>query len=93
MPTYDMSHKLQNCRQRFCAEALGCSGLKSPHIVPFIGVYSTLEHPMALVFEFKDHQDLEVYLENAKGPGRERELVRFHVHIHHSSCQRLEASC
>lgn len=80
-------------RQRFCAEALGCSRLKGPHIVPFIGVYSTPNHPMALVFELMDHQDLKVYLENLKGPESEPKLVRFHIHIRRSSYQRLEASC
>ena len=47
---------------------------------------------MALVFEFMDHQDLKVYLENIEGPRREHELVRFLIHIHRSSHQRLGAS-
>ena len=44
--------------------------------MPFIGVYSTLEYPMALVFEFMDRLNLREYLRNNKDVGR-RELVRF----------------
>lgn len=42
----------------------------------FIGVYSTLEHPFALVFEFMEHRNLREYLRNNHDVGR-RELVRF----------------
>lgn len=38
--------------------------------MPFIGIYSSPEHPSALIFEFMDHLDLGVYLRNNKDVGR-----------------------
>lgn len=45
--------------------------------MPFLGVYSTPEHPLALVFEFMDHSNLREYLRNNRGVGR-LELVHSH---------------
>ena len=48
--------------------------------VPFIGVYSTREHPFALVFKFMDRQNLREYL----GDNQDIErlgLVCFHHQI------------
>ena len=100
LPTYVVSGTclwcviclLKDHLQKFYKEVLACSRLKGQRIVPFIGVYSTLKHPLALVFEFMDHLNLGEYLRNSKDV-RRRELVCFHRRIHHSSRQRLEASC
>ena len=70
--------------QRFYEEALACSRLKDRNIVPFIGVYSTPKHPLALVFELMDHLNLREYLRSDKDVGRCK-LVRLHYHIHRSS--------
>ena len=51
--------------------------LSNKHLVPFIGVYSTPEHPFALVFEFMEHLNLREYLRNNRDVGK-LELVRFH---------------
>lgn len=48
--------------------------------VPFIGIYSTRDHPFALVFKFMDHLNLRGYLGDNKNVGR-LELVRSHRHI------------
>lgn len=40
----------------------GHLGASNGNIVSLIGVYSTLEHPLALVFEFMDHANLREYL-------------------------------
>ena len=53
-----------------------CIRLTGQHVVPFVGVYSTQEHPFALVFEFMKHLNLGEYLRNNCEVGR-RELVRF----------------
>ena len=46
--------------------------------MPFIGVYSTPKHPLALVFEFMDHLNLGEYLRNNEDIGR-HELVHFYL--------------
>lgn len=66
-------------RQRFYNEILACSRLVHPNVVPFIGVYSTPEHPLGLVFEYMEHDNIKEYLRSGKDIGR-RELVRFDVH-------------
>ena len=57
--------------KRLYNEALACSHLSSGNsnksFVPFVGIYSTKKHPLALVFEFMDHQDLGKYLRNNQG--------------------------
>jgi hypothetical protein len=63
-------------QQRFYKEALACSCLRHQNVVPFIGMYSTPEHPLALIFDFMDHLNLGVYLRNNGNVGR-LELVRF----------------
>ena len=45
--------------------------------VPFIGIYSTPQYPMCLVFEYMEHSNLKEYLQKNKNAGR-RELVRFY---------------
>ena len=67
--------------QRFRNEVFACSRLNGGNIVPFIGVYSTPEHPLALVFEFMGHLNLREYLRSNVDVGRCK-LVRFHHHIH-----------
>ncbi|KAF9647760.1 kinase-like protein [Thelephora ganbajun] len=47
---------------RFYKEALVASRLKHQNVVPFIGAYSTPEHPLALVFDFMEHLNLKAYL-------------------------------
>lgn len=50
--------------------------------VPFIGVYSTLEHPFALVFKFADRLNLREYIrKNRDSEGLK--LVIIDSHIHH----------
>lgn len=44
-------------------------------MVPFIGVYSTPDHPLALVFEFMDNLNLGEYLRNNHDIGKV-DLVR-----------------
>ena len=63
-------------------EALTCSRLSNEEksFVPFIGLYSTLEHPFALVFQFMDHLNLKGYLRDNKDVGR-LEPVRFYRRI------------
>ena len=84
-----MTYLLKIYRQKFYKEALACSRLKDQSFVPFIGVYSTPKHPLALVFEFMEHSNLRKYLRNNKDV-RRRELVRFYRRIRCSSYQRLE---
>jgi len=47
--------------QRFLVEASASNQLSHPNIVPFIGVYSTPNHPLALVYEMMKN-DLGEYL-------------------------------
>jgi len=49
--------------------------LSGQRVVPFIGVYSTQEHPLALVFEFMQHLNLGEYLRNNRSVSR-LDLVR-----------------
>ena len=49
---------------------LACTRLSNKHVVPFIGVYSTPEHPLALVFEFMEHLNLGEYLRNNRDAGK-----------------------
>jgi len=65
--------------QRFYNEILACSRLMHPNVVPFIGVYSTPEHPLGLVFEYMEHDNIKEYLRSNKDVGR-RELVCFDAH-------------
>ena len=62
-------------QQRFYAEALGCNRLQGPHIVPFIGVYSIYEHPMALVFKFRVAETSEGIWGTPMVPGTEVPLI------------------
>ena len=78
--------------RKFYQEALAYSRLKDGNVVPFIGVYSTPKHPLALVFEFMDHLNLGEYLRNNEDIGR-HELVHFHSHFYCLSHQRFETSC
>jgi len=48
--------------QRFLSEAWTSSKLSHPNIVPFIGVYSSLSHPFALIYAMMDKLDLGRYL-------------------------------
>jgi len=50
-------------------------------MVPFIGVYSTQDHPFALVFEFMEHLNLREYLRNNCEVGR-LDSVRFSLPSH-----------
>ena len=50
--------------------------------VSFIGVYSTQDHPFALVFKFMEHLNLRGYLRDNQDIGR-LDLVRFNCHIDH----------
>ena len=43
-------------------------------MVPFIGIYSSPEHPSALIFEFMEQLNLREYLRNNRGV-RRLELV------------------
>ena len=62
-------------------------------MVPFIGVYSTPEHPFSLVFEFMKHLNLGEYLRNNRGVGK-LELVCFRPgFILPPSSQYLDTSC
>lgn len=63
-------------RQRFHHEAFACARLSDLRVVPFIGVFSTREHPYALVFELMDHLNLRGYLKRNQDVGR-LELVCF----------------
>jgi len=78
------SSSLKIHRQRFRQEALACGRFRNQSFVPFIGIYSTPQYPMCLVFEHMDHSNLEEYLRKNKHVGR-CELVRFSRHIHCSS--------
>jgi len=61
--------------------------------VSLMGVYSTLEHPFALVFKFMDHLNLRGYLRNNRDIGR-LEVVCFHNRIcYFPLSHRLDASC
>ncbi|KAF9778053.1 kinase-like domain-containing protein [Thelephora terrestris] len=54
---------------RFYQEALYCSYLNSiddRSFAPFLGIYSSEEHPFALVFETMEHRNLGEYLRNNK---------------------------
>ena len=68
--------RLKVYQQRFYKEALACSHLRHHNIVSFIGMYSTPEHPLALVFDFMDH-NLGAFLGSNKN-ARRLELVRSH---------------
>ena len=57
-----------------------CTRLSGQRVVPFIGVYSTQEHPLALVFEFMGHLNLREYLRNNHDVER-RELVSSLFHL------------
>ncbi|KAF9646912.1 kinase-like protein [Thelephora ganbajun] len=61
---------------RMCREALTCSHLNdgNKNFVPFIGVYSTFEHPFCLVFELMD-MNLREYLRNNRDVGRTELLL------------------
>jgi serine/threonine protein kinase len=65
--------------QRFNNEILACGYLVHPNVVPFIGVYSTPEHPFGLVFEYMEDRNLKEYLRNNEDV-RRHELVRFDRH-------------
>jgi len=71
-----------------------CSHLNDNEgFVSFIGVYSTREHPFALVFKFMDNQNLRWYLRNNQDIVR-MELVGFLRHIgHFPSSHCFDASC
>jgi len=58
--------------KRSYQETLGCSRLNDSgkRFVSFIGVYSTWEHPFALVFAFMDHLNLREYLRDHRDVGR-----------------------
>ena len=75
-----VSDRLKSYWQRFYKEALACSCLKDESIAPFIGVFSTPEYPLALVFDFMAHLNLREYLRNHEGAGRSK-LVRFRGQI------------
>ena len=89
LPTYVVSgvhlcyvfYSLKVHRQKFYKEALACSRLRDQSILPFIGVYSTPRHPLALVFEFMVHFNLREHLRNNEDVKR-HEIVRFHRRIH-----------
>ncbi|KAF9651701.1 kinase-like protein [Thelephora ganbajun] len=51
-------------RMRFYKEALACSLLSHQNIVPFRAAYTTLEHPLALVYDFMEHRSLKEYLKD-----------------------------
>lgn len=43
-------------------EVLASTQLSHPNIVPFLGVYSTFTHPLALLYKLMDNLDLYKYL-------------------------------
>lgn len=67
--------------QRFYKEALVCSHLNGTNdeFIPFLGIYSSPDHPFALVFETMDHPHLGEYLRSNQKVGRVK-LVSFHLH-------------
>ncbi|KAF9649991.1 kinase-like protein [Thelephora ganbajun] len=72
-------------RMRFYKEALACSLLSHQNIVPFRAAYTTLEHPLALVYDFMEHRSLGEYLRKDRGIRRVRVLADiarglFHMH-------------
>ncbi|KAF9646932.1 kinase-like protein [Thelephora ganbajun] len=72
---------------RLCKEASTCGRLNNSNnnLVSFIGVYSTCEHPFALVFEFMDHLNLGEYLRNNREIWRMKlllEIARGLSYIH-----------
>ena len=52
--------------QRFQTEVHVCDFLhhRAVAVVPFVGVYSTEEHPFGLIYEYMDGLDLKQYLRN-----------------------------
>ena len=48
--------------QRFLKEVSTSTQLSHPNIVPFLGVYSTPTHPLAILYEMMDNLDLGHYL-------------------------------
>jgi serine/threonine protein kinase len=52
--------------QRFCNEIHVCNLLrhKGVDVVPLVGVYSTEEHPLGLVYEYMDNLDIKQYLQD-----------------------------
>ncbi|KAF9778003.1 kinase-like domain-containing protein [Thelephora terrestris] len=64
---------------RFYQEALVCSYFNSiddRSFAPFFGIYSSEEHPFALVFEIMEHRNLGEYLRNNKDVRRIDSLLQ-----------------
>ena len=67
-------------RQRLYREALLCghlNGANDVNFVPFLGIYSSRDHPFALVFKFMSYGSLNEYSRNNQEIGRVK-LVRSH---------------
>jgi len=56
--------------QRFYREAQAYSLLSHRNIVPFVGAYSSLDHPFSLVFDYMEHLNLSEYLRNEPSAGK-----------------------
>ena len=67
--------------QRFCNEVHVCDLLHHSDVgaVPFVGVYSTKEHPFGLVYEHMENLDLGQYLKNEPDVDRLK-LVLVSIH-------------
>jgi serine/threonine protein kinase len=52
--------------QKFCNEVHVCNLLlhHGVGVVPLVGVYSTEEHPLGLVYEYMDNMDIRQYLQS-----------------------------
>lgn len=69
--------QLKAYQQRYYKEALTVSHLRHENLVSFVGMYTTPEHPLALLFDFMDNLDLGQYLKN-NGNAERLALVRAH---------------
>lgn len=61
------------------------------YVVEFIGVYSTQEHPFALVLAFMEHLSLEQYLKSGRCI-RRLDLVRIRHHLNPHRCLIISSS-
>ena len=68
--------------QRFFNEIRVCNLLhgRDTGLAPFVGVYSTAVHQMALIYEYMDGLDLKHYLRNEANAGKLK-LVPVPLHV------------
>lgn len=75
-------HLAEDPWQRFFKEALVCStlnGTNDEDFVPFLGIFSSPDHPLALLFGFMSNQNLGEYLRSNQEANR-LELVSSRLH-------------